>query len=49
MQDVTGKVVRTITLQRGENTIDVNDLASGVYMVTFKNTNMQTTKKFVKQ
>ncbi len=49
MQDVTGKVVRTITLQRGENIIDVNDLAGGVYMVTFKNTNMQTTKKFVKQ
>lgn len=49
MQDVTGKVVKTITLQRGENIIDVNDLAGGVYMVTFKNTNMQTTKKFVKQ
>lgn len=49
IQDITGKTVKTATLEQGDNIIDVNDLVSGMYMVTFKNTNMQTTKKFVKQ
>ena len=47
--DITGKVVLTKSLNLGENTIDVSQMASGVYLARFAAEGNVQTKKLVVQ
>lgn len=47
--NVLGQIISESKLEKGSNTIDVNEAASGVYYFTFKQGDIKTTKKIVKQ
>lgn len=47
--DISGKQVMYFSNNSVSNTIDVSDLQSGVYFVTFTSDNLSTVKKFIKK
>jgi len=50
MFDATGKSIRRENLTSGEHTVDVSDLASGMYILSFNSENNQkSTAKFIKK
>lgn len=50
MFDVNGKSLRRENLSSGEHTVDVSDLASGMYILSFNSENNQkSTVKFIKK
>jgi len=48
ISNVLGQIIREIDLQKGENAIDLNELANGVYYVTLLEGELKTTKKVIK-
>ncbi len=47
--DVNGKLLRKENLMGGEHTLDVSDLASGVYIARFNSDSQSSTAKFIKK
>jgi len=49
INDVSGKAINNFKADLNHNDIDVSNLSSGIYFVTFVSEQSSVTKKFVKQ
>ncbi|HTN45234.1 MAG TPA: T9SS type A sorting domain-containing protein, partial [Flavipsychrobacter sp.] len=49
LTDLTGKVLRTLTMSGTDQQINISGLASGVYMIKYVDTHHQQTLKVTKQ
>jgi hypothetical protein len=49
ISDISGRVLRTYTLDANRNHISVSDLPAGLYNIYFYGDNISTGKKFVKE
>jgi hypothetical protein len=45
--DYSGRTVRTITLEKGRNTLQIDDLDTGVYFVSILSKGERITERFV--
>ncbi|MCX6294609.1 MAG: T9SS type A sorting domain-containing protein [Bacteroidetes bacterium] len=47
--DATGRLVKNIHIQSGENSINISELENGLYLLNLQDGNNSVTKRFVKQ
>jgi len=46
--DITGRIVKTVIIDQGQNSINLNRLKTGVYFILINENNQLITKKFMK-
>lgn len=47
--DLSGKIIKSIFLNNGKKIINISSLAKGIYVIKFKNGNVEISRKFIKK
>lgn len=47
--DLSGKLIKSVIINNGNNIISISDLTKGVYIIKFKHDNKEISKKFIKK